>query len=302
VFLEVNAFTNYKEMLRAVAPDVVHVLTPPSSHESLVRDLLSEGIHVICEKPLSASANKATELLEFAQQSGLTLIESCNLKFFDPVLALKGKVLSGDLGELRECDILLQVDFLAGPFGDCNLSGPAVDLPAGAVHDFLPHLAYLFLYLAEVREVESVNGRIVNLSGNKRAVFDFLDALVIAGKLRGRLRICADAGPAAFKIMVRGTRASVETDLYNPFLSYAGPPNVGKLAPIGQISEGVRQMVAGCRNLRSKIGQYGSDYGIGSMLEASYSALRNGDIAPVQPEDIIATARFCDSLAALRSS
>jgi predicted dehydrogenase len=299
---EVNTFTSHKEMLRTVQPNVVHVLTPPSSHESLVRDLLSAGIHVICEKPMCHSSYKTIELLELAKKSDLTLIESCNLKFFEPVMALKEKVLSGALGEVREYDILLQVDFLAGPFGDCNLSGPAVDLPAGAVHDFLPHLAYLFLYLAEVKEVDVVNGRLVNLSGNTRAVFDYLDVLVIAGKARGRLRICADAGPPAFKIVVRGALASIETDLYNPFLSYSGPPDVGKRAPFGQIREGLRQMIAGCRNLRNKIGQHGADYGMGSMLDASYRALRNGDIAPVQPEDIIATARFCDSLAALRLS
>lgn len=298
----VSVFTNHKEMLRALVPDVIHILTPPESHDALTRDVLAAGVHVICEKPMTDTAENTTELLGLARAAGLSLVETCNLKFFDPVIALRAKIDSGILGEIRECDILLQLDFLSGSLGDCNLSGPAVNFPAGAVHDFLPHLAYLFLYLSDATQIDAVVGKIDNLSGNRRAVFDFLDTLIFAGNKRGRLRFCADVGPAAFKVVIRGTAATVETDLYNPFLSYAGPPEVGKRAPFGQIREGLRQMLAGCRNLHAKIGLYGADYGMGQMLESCYEALRDGRAPPIDPQDMIATARLCDRLVALRVS
>lgn len=297
-----SVFTDHEEMLRALVPDVVHILTPPDSHIVLTRDVLAAGAHVVCEKPMTDTAKNTTELLGVAQVAGLVLAETCNLKFFDPIIALKAKIESGVLGEIRECDILLQLDFLSGPFGDCNLSGPAVNFPAGAVHDFLPHLAYLFLHLADVRQVDTVVGKLDNLSGNRRAVYDFLDALVFVGKKRGHLRICADVGPAAFKVVIRGTVATVETDLYKPFLSYSGPPEVGMRAPFGQVREGMRQIMAGCKNLHAKVGLYGADYGMGPMLEAYYEALRYGRVPPIDPQDMIATARLCDSLVALKVS
>src|SRR5437660_7819319 len=43
-------FTDAAQMLQESAPDVVHVLTPPHTHERLVSDALSAGAHVIVEK------------------------------------------------------------------------------------------------------------------------------------------------------------------------------------------------------------------------------------------------------------
>src|SRR5579872_3751173 len=57
-----SGFTDVTAMLRDAQPDVVHVLTPPQTHTSLIRMSLDQSAHVICEKPMTASANETEAL------------------------------------------------------------------------------------------------------------------------------------------------------------------------------------------------------------------------------------------------
>src|SRR3954452_1705203 len=45
-------FTDHRELLAALEPDVVHVTTPPAAHFDIATDALAAGAHVIVEKPI----------------------------------------------------------------------------------------------------------------------------------------------------------------------------------------------------------------------------------------------------------
>lgn len=295
-------FLNAEEMLATAKPDVVHVLTPPQSHRPLVSLCLNAGAHVVCEKPMTASASETAELLALARQQGKWLIESRNLLFNDIVLKIDRLLDDGTLGEVKEIDLLLSLDLNAGPFGDLNLEGPGVQLPGGAVHDFLPHLAYLFLHFAGEAKLDAVHGVLENRSGNARVDYDHLDALVMAGSCRGRLRIASDLKPDMFRLVVRGTRAVVESDFYNPFLRIQRAGDSGKMAPFEQIRSGMSLARAGVGNLRDKVLQHGTYHGLPRMLEAIYQALHDGQDSPIGATDIAATAELVDQLIGLRSA
>jgi predicted dehydrogenase len=299
--LKVPLYTDAEEMLATEQPDIVHVLTPPQSHDPLVRAALGAGAHVVCEKPMTGSAAETAGLLAAAEAAGKVLVESRNLLWNDPVLELLAMVSDGKLGEVRECEVLLTLDFLGGPFGDNNLAGD-IGLPGGAVHDFLPHLVYLFQALTGAGEAERVIGEYANRSGNARAGYDFCDVLLRAGEVRGRLRVATDVEPSAFRVILRGSEGSVESDLYNPFQRFEGPPYTGKTYPLGQVRAGLSLARAGLGNLRNKIGQHGTTHGLPRMLAAVYAAIREGRAPPITPEDMLATARLTDQILALRSA
>ncbi|GAA4745106.1 hypothetical protein GCM10023264_08020 [Sphingomonas daechungensis] len=300
-FHAAKAYTDHAAMLADAKPDVVHILTPPHTHVAIARDCLDAGANVICEKPMAGTANETADLLDYAAERDRLLVESRNYLFNDQVIDIRRIIDGGELGEIREIDLILSLDFLGGPFGDLNLAGPGVDLPAGAVHDFLPHLAYLFLVFAgHSGDVDDVQGRLANLSGNSRAGFDHLDALVVAGNVRGRLRITSDVGPDSFRVYARGTDASLESDLFNPFLRIDGPPNIGKRSFIGQIRNGFSLVRAGTRNLRNKVMQHGTYHGMPRMLDAIYRSLATSGEPPFTPAQMIDTARLVDRLVALK--
>jgi predicted dehydrogenase len=292
-------FTDAETMLQDVRPQVVHVLTPPQTHAPLVRMCLEANANVICEKPMTGSAADTEALLDEARTRGRVLIESRNLLYNDVSIAIDRLVSDGRLGSVREVDVLLSLDLTAGPFGDLNLSGPGVQLPAGAVHDFLPHLAYLFLHFGGLTEVGQVVGFLENRSGNSRVGYDHLDLLIEARDVRGRLRIASDIAPPAFRLMVRGTERSVETDFYNPFLRIEGGANVGKRAPLEQIGSGLKLARAGVRNFFDKVRQHGTYHGMPRMLDAIYGAVQAGEKPPISERDMLATARLVDRIVTL---
>lgn len=292
-------YIDAQEMLAVERPDIVHVLTPPQTHDTLVRLALAAGSHVVCEKPMTGSAAETSGLLDAAHTAERVLVESRNLLFNDPVLKLLALIRSGRLGEVRECEVLLTLDFLSGPFGDRNLAGRGVALPGGAVHDFLPHLVYLFQALTGAATAENVMGEYSNRSRNPRAEFDFCDVLLRCGEVRGRLRVAADVEPSAFRVIVRGATASVETDLYNPFMRFEGAPDAGKRYPFGQMGAGMDLVRSGFANLYNKIAQHGTMHGLPRMLTAVYAAISEGRAPPITPPEMLATARLTDQIVAL---
>ncbi len=294
------AYTDTADLLANGRPEVVHVLTPPHTHVDIVRQALAAGVNIICEKPMTGDADMTTTLLREASIAGVVLTESRNLLFNDGVIQLLGMIAQGRLGNVIECDLLLSLDFLAGPFGDPNLAGPGVILPGGAVHDFLPHLVYLFLAITKAQGSCDVRGLLQNRSRNLRAEFDFLDALIDFGTVRGRLRVAADCAPAAFQIIVRGSKGSAEIDLYNPALVFSGAPNIGKRAPLGQIVAGMQYIRSGMANFRNKVMQHGTMHGLPRMLDTIYAAIANDQPLPFSDADLIATAMLTDRLIALK--
>lgn len=297
------AFVDSSVMLAEVRPEVVHVLTPPHSHAALVTACLDAGCHVVCEKPMTGAANETQELLALARKLRLVLVESHNWLYNDIVLRLDQLIADGRLGEVVEVDLSLSLNFLSGPLGDTNLAGPSVRLPGGAVHDFLPHLAYLFLHFVNHHgQVDDVRGYFGNLSGNKRAMFDHMDALVRAGAKRGRLRVVTDGQPDMFRLAIRGTLGTVETDLFDPYLRFDGAPNVGKRSSLGQLRNGTEFIRAGAANFRNKILQHGSYHGFPIMLDEIYQSIRDGVTPKFGEDKMIDSARLVDRLVQLKDA
>ena len=300
-FAAERRFADAADMLGESRPDIVHVLTPPDTHVELASAALRAGAHVVCEKPLAPDAKAASQLFDLAEQHGRLLFESRNYLFNDIVQRLRVLSRAGRLGDVVEAELSLSLRFLDGPFGDCNLEGPAVRLPGGVVHDFLPHLAYLFLEFTGHRgEVDEVRGFLDNRSANPRAGYDHLDALLVAGRTRGRLRIAADVAPDMFQVYLRGTRASVETDLFNPYLRFDGAPNIGKRSAIGQLANAWQLATAGARNFKDKVLQHGTYHGLPRMLGAIYGAVAGGTTPPFSREQMMDSIRLVDRLLELR--
>ena len=63
--------TNYKEILSSV--DIASISTPTASHYQIAREVLSAGVHVLIEKPITSQLSDADELIDIAKEKNLTL-------------------------------------------------------------------------------------------------------------------------------------------------------------------------------------------------------------------------------------
>src|SRR5436305_15095530 len=61
-------YTDHRELLAALSPDVVHVTTPPAAHLAIATDALESGAHVIVEKPIVTDPAQLEPLLEEAER------------------------------------------------------------------------------------------------------------------------------------------------------------------------------------------------------------------------------------------
>jgi len=60
----VGVFSDHRELLRQLGPDVLCVFTPHLWHYRLAMDALQAGSHVFIEKPLSTNVQEAADIVQ----------------------------------------------------------------------------------------------------------------------------------------------------------------------------------------------------------------------------------------------
>ncbi len=297
-------YTDLDRLLAVEQPDVVHVLTPPSTHVPLSTACLKAGADVICEKPITASSAELTDLLATADSLGRRIMESHNYRFNRTVGAISDAIAGGELGSVREVHIRISLPVTdpGDRFGDRNLPSPIHDMPAGVVHDFTTHFTYLLLHFAPGVDFDRISAAWSRHGDNDVFTVDDLDAMLIGdgpdGAVHAQLRFDARTSPDLFTITVRGSEGYAETDLFNPYLRVVRPrPGGSKLSPmVNQVVNGAGQARAGFRNLTDRIMQHGPLEGMTRMLDQAYTALVTGAPLPVTADDMLQASRLVDRL------
>ena len=94
----IATFTDADAMMAVTKPDAVVVSTPTMTHFDVVRQALSSGKHVLCEKPLCLTGQEADALVTLADERSLRLMVGHVFMFNPGILKLKELVHNGDLG------------------------------------------------------------------------------------------------------------------------------------------------------------------------------------------------------------
>jgi len=92
--LGVPGFADHRELLGRA--DAVSIATPTVLHHAVARDFLEAGVHVLVEKPITATADEARELIAIAGRRGLVL-QVGHLERFNPVI----RAVAGELAAPR---------------------------------------------------------------------------------------------------------------------------------------------------------------------------------------------------------
>ncbi len=101
-----NAFGSYDELASFDGIDAVYIATPNNLHYENAKACLSNGKHVLCEKPFTLQACEAEELYQQAKNAGLFIMEGFWIRFLPLYKDLLPKIQKGDFGKLRHarCD------------------------------------------------------------------------------------------------------------------------------------------------------------------------------------------------------
>ena len=95
-----KTYTDYRELLKDPAIEVVHVLTPNREHADITIDALYAGKHVMCEKPMAKCAADAKRMLDAARATGKKLTIGYQHRQKAQSQYAKEYIESGALGEI----------------------------------------------------------------------------------------------------------------------------------------------------------------------------------------------------------
>ncbi len=100
----VGQYTAVDKLLAECKPELLCVATPVASHHALVLAGLRAGCHVLCEKPLAATAAQASEIVEEAQRLDRLVFVDHTFTYTGAVRCIRDQYQQGMLGSLFYID------------------------------------------------------------------------------------------------------------------------------------------------------------------------------------------------------
>jgi predicted dehydrogenase len=95
-----RATTDLDDLFDDPSVEAIYLATPVSTHYELARRALLQGKHVLIEKPLATTVQRAEHLAQLAAKRGLTLMVGHTFVFSPPVRKVKQLIDSGLIGPI----------------------------------------------------------------------------------------------------------------------------------------------------------------------------------------------------------
>jgi predicted dehydrogenase len=125
-----RAHKSYEALLADPDVDAIYVPLPNNLHAAWSIRAVEAGKHVLCEKPLAASANEARAVFEAARKNRVYLVEGYPYRAQPQTLKMRELLASNEIGRLQ----MIQASF-GFPLSDANNIRMNPDLAGGALMD-----------------------------------------------------------------------------------------------------------------------------------------------------------------------
>lgn len=163
---EDRCYGSFEEMARREARlkdgiEAVAIVTPNHMHFPVAKAFLQRGIHVICDKPLTATLKEARKLAELVERSGKIFALTHNYTGYPMVRHARQLVADGELGEIRLVNAAYIQDWLTDPIEQTGQkqaewrTDPARSGVGGAIGDIGTHAYNLACFVSGL-EAESL--------------------------------------------------------------------------------------------------------------------------------------------------
>jgi xylose dehydrogenase (NAD/NADP) len=198
-------FGSYEELVGDRDIDAVYIPLPNSLHAEWSIAAVRAGKHVLCEKPLSATAGEARAMFDAARQHGVHLAEGYPYRAQPQTLKLRELLKDGVIGEVR----LIQASFgfSLGAGGNIRLDPR---LAGGALMDVGVYPVSLARMIAGVRPIR-VQAAAQWAGGVDRTL---AATLHFASGLFAQINCSFDTGPHR-QALIAGSKGVIETTYMN---------------------------------------------------------------------------------------
>ncbi len=223
-----RAYGDFAEMARAEARrkdgiQAVAIVTPNHMHAPAAKEFLKRGIHVICDKPLTATLPEAKKLAAAAASSDALFILTHNYTGYPMIRQAQAMIAAGELGEIRVVQAEYAQDWLAEPLEQTGQkqagwrTDPAKTGAGGATGDIGTHAFNLASFVTGL-ELDTLSADLQAFVPGRRVDDNGHVMLRFKGGARGMLWCSQVASGCenALTLRVYGTKGGIEWAQENP--------------------------------------------------------------------------------------
>ena len=233
--------------------EAVAIVTPNHMHYSAAREFLRRGIHVICDKPLTASLAEAKRMVLAARRSEALFILTHNYTGYPMVRQAREMVAAGELGAIRVVQVEYPQDWLTEAVEATGAkqaewrTDPTRSGAGGSIGDIGTH-AYNLACLVSGLELEALCADMQSFVPGRRVDDNAHVLLRFAGGARGMLwsSQVAPGNENALRLRVYGDKGGLEWAQEEPntlwHTPFGAPPrrltrgNAGTGAAAGRVT------------------------------------------------------------------
>ena len=234
-----RSYPDYKTMAeqesqRDDGVEVVSIVTPNHMHAGPAIEFLNKGIHVICDKPMTATMDDAHELMRAIKSSKAHFFLTHNYSGYPVIREMRSLVKNGELGNLR----IVKGAYLQGWLGSKEedsgsnkqaewRTDPKRSGAAGAVGDIGSHTMHLLEFVTGLK-CESVAADLTTFVQGRQLDDDASIIIRMSENVKGNLSISqiATGQENNFTISIYGEKGALHWAQENP--NYARFSRVGK--------------------------------------------------------------------------
>lgn len=223
-----RAYADYQEMAeqetnRPDGIEAVSIVTPNHLHFSVARAFLEQGIHVICDKPLTSSLDDARELVKVAEQSKALFVLTHNYTGYPMIRQARSMVAQGKLGDIRVVQVEYPQDWLSTNLEDTGQkqagwrTDPQRSGMGGCIGDIGTHAFNLAGFVTDL-ELDSLCADIQTFVDGRKLDDNAHVMLRYKGGARGMLwsSQVAAGNENALRLRVYGSKGGIEWSQEDP--------------------------------------------------------------------------------------
>ena len=111
-----KVYENIQDLFIDEQVDIIYICTPHNTHIQYLREALSHGKHVLCEKSITLHAGELEEARKIAEENQVVLAEAMTIYHMPLYKKLQELMKNGDFGPLR----MIQMNF--GSYKEYNMN------------------------------------------------------------------------------------------------------------------------------------------------------------------------------------
>jgi predicted dehydrogenase len=218
-----------REARRKGGVEAVAIVTPNHMHAPVALEFLKRGIHVICDKPLTATLAEAKRLARAAAGSDALFVLTHNYTGYPMIRQARAMVAAGAIGKVRVVQVEYAQDWLSTPLEDSGQkqagwrTDPARSGAGGSTGDIGTHAYNLASFVTGLK-LESLAADLQSFVPGRRLDDNGHVLLRFAGGARGMLW-CSQVAPGcenALRLRVYGETGGLEWAQEDPNYLWQG--------------------------------------------------------------------------------